>query len=45
MIRTSTPTTTLIALSALIAATASASFIPLGVVDGLKVNGSSADGS
>jgi len=35
----------LIALPALIAATANASFIPLGVVDGLKVNGSSADGS
>ena len=45
MIRTSTPTVTLVALSALIAATASASFTPLGVVDGLKVNGSSADGS
>ena len=45
MVRTSTPTATLIALSALVAATASASFTPLGVVDGLKVNGSSADGS
>ena len=45
MTRTSTPTVALIALSALIAATASASFIPLGVVDGLKVKGSSADGS
>ena len=45
MIRMSTPTATLIALSAFIAATASASFTPLGVVDGLKVNGSSADGS
>jgi probable HAF family extracellular repeat protein len=45
MIRTSTPTAALIALSGLIAATASASFTPLGVVDGLKVNGSSADGS
>jgi probable HAF family extracellular repeat protein len=33
-----------LALSALIAAAAHASFIPLGVVDGLKVNGSSADG-
>ena len=45
MVRMSTPTATLIALSALIAATASASFTPLGVVDGLKVNGSSADGT
>ena len=45
MIRTSTLTVALIALSALIAATANASFIPLGVVDGLKVNRSSADGS
>jgi probable HAF family extracellular repeat protein len=45
MTRTSISTATLIALSALIAATASASFTPLGVVDGLKVNGSSADGS
>jgi probable HAF family extracellular repeat protein len=35
----------LLAISALSVATASASFIPLGVVDGLKVNGSSADGS
>ena len=45
MIRTRTPTVALIALSALVAATASASFTPLGVVDGLKVNGSSADGT
>jgi len=34
-----------LALSALGATHASASFTPLGVVDGLKVNGSSADGS
>jgi len=33
-----------LAISAFAAATASASFTPLGVVDGLKVNGSSADG-
>ena len=33
-----------LAISALAAAAASASFTPLGVVDGLKVNGSSADG-
>jgi probable HAF family extracellular repeat protein len=45
MIRTRNPTVALIALSALVAATASASFTPLGVVDGLKVNGSSADGT
>jgi probable HAF family extracellular repeat protein len=45
MIRPSIPTATLIALSSLIAATASASFTPLGVVAGLKVNGCSADGS
>jgi probable HAF family extracellular repeat protein len=44
MIRTRIPTVALIALSALVAATASASFTPLGVVDGLKVNRSSADG-
>ena len=37
--------TTSLVLSALIAAAANASFIPLGVVDGLKVNGNSADGS
>jgi len=35
----------LLAISALSVTTASASFIPLGVVDGLKVNGNSADGS
>ncbi len=35
----------LLALSVLIASGASASFVPLGVVDGLKVNGSSADGA
>jgi probable HAF family extracellular repeat protein len=34
----------LLAISALSVTTASASFTPLGVVDGLKVNGSSADG-
>ncbi len=34
-----------LALSALASAAANASFTPLGVVDGLKVNGSSADGS
>ncbi len=45
MIRTNTLTVALIALSGLIASTAGASFIPLGLVDGLKVNGSSADGS
>jgi len=45
MTRMSTLTVALTALCALIAATASASFIPLGVVDGLKVNGSSADGA
>jgi probable HAF family extracellular repeat protein len=45
MVQVSTATATLIALSAFIAATASAAFTPLGVVDGLKVNGSSADGS
>jgi probable HAF family extracellular repeat protein len=44
MIRTSTLAAILVALSAFITATASASFTPLGVVDGLKVNGSSADG-
>jgi uncharacterized membrane protein len=35
----------LLAISALSVTTASASFTPLGVVDGLKVNGNSADGS
>jgi len=45
MVRTSKLTATLIALSAFITATASASFTPLGVVDGLKINGSSADGA
>jgi probable HAF family extracellular repeat protein len=45
MIRASNLTGALIALSALIAASASASFTPLGVVDGLKVNGSSPDSS
>jgi probable HAF family extracellular repeat protein len=40
-----TSVTTSLVLSALIAAAANASFIPLGVVDGLKVNGNSADGS
>jgi probable HAF family extracellular repeat protein len=44
MIRTSNLTGALIALSALIATSASASFTPLGVVDGLKVNAISADG-
>jgi probable HAF family extracellular repeat protein len=34
-----------LAISALSVTTASASFTPLGVVDGLKVNGNSADGS
>jgi probable HAF family extracellular repeat protein len=37
--------TALVALFALGAVPAGASFVPLGVVDGLKVNGSSADGS
>ena len=45
MIRTSTQSATLVALSALVAATAGASFTSLGIVDGLKVNGSSADGT
>jgi probable HAF family extracellular repeat protein len=45
MTRTSNLTGALIALSVLIAASASASFTPLGVVDGLKVNASSPDGS
>jgi probable HAF family extracellular repeat protein len=44
MIRTSTLAATLIALSGFITATASASFTPLGVVDGLQVNAISADG-
>jgi uncharacterized membrane protein len=42
--RTITSVTTSLVLSALIAATANASFIPLGVVDGLQVNAISADG-
>ncbi len=45
MKRRITSVTTSLVLSALIAAAANASFIPLGVVDGLKVNGNSADGS
>jgi len=44
MIRTSHLRGALIALSSLIAATASASFTPLGVVSGLQVNAISADG-
>ena len=44
-IRAAARCTALLALSALVAGGASASFIPLGVVDGLKVNGSSADGA
>ncbi len=45
MIHKSAPLFTVLALSALVPAAASASFTPLGVVDGLKVNGISADGS
>jgi len=45
MVRTSTITVALIALAAFITTAANASFTPLGVVDGLKVNGSSADGA
>jgi probable HAF family extracellular repeat protein len=45
MIRKSTPLFAVLALSALVPAAASASFISLGVVNGLKVNDISADGS
>jgi probable HAF family extracellular repeat protein len=45
MIRTSNLTGALIALSALIATSASATFTSLGVVDGLQVNAVSADGA
>ena len=45
MLRRASTVFAILALSALASATADASFTPLGVVDGLKVNGSSADGS
>jgi probable HAF family extracellular repeat protein len=44
-IRTAVRCAALLAVSALVAGGASASFVSLGVVDGLKINGSSADGS
>ncbi len=45
VIHKSAPLFAVLALSALVPAAARASFIPLGAVDGLKVNGTSADGS